>query len=178
MIYIIRHGQTDWNAEGKNQGHTDIEINETGKKQALEIKEKLSGINFDYVFSSPLKRAYETASIITSHEIIKDNRLIERCNGIFEGKTKSEIDKIIKKEKIDINNPKEDRFGIESIYNIEKRIKSFFDEINDKYKGKNILIVSHKGVIINIRYLLEGNPENNDISKYFLENCDILKYKN
>ena len=66
MIYIVRHGQTDWNVEGRNQGRTDIELNETGIKQAEEIAKKLEGKKFDMVFSSPLKRAYKTAQIISN----------------------------------------------------------------------------------------------------------------
>ena len=91
MIYIVRHGQTDWNKLGKIQGHTDIELNDLGEKQALSIKEKLKDVKFDKVFSSPLKRAFKTAQIIYDGEIVSDNRLKERYNGELEGKTKSEI---------------------------------------------------------------------------------------
>ena len=65
MIYVVRHGQTDWNLEGRFQGRIDIPLNEKGKSQAKKTKEKLEGIKFDKVFSSPLKRALETAKIIT-----------------------------------------------------------------------------------------------------------------
>jgi broad specificity phosphatase PhoE len=66
MIYVVRHGQTDWNLEGRFQGRIDIPLNEKGKNQAKKTKEKLEGIEFDKVFSSPLKRALETAQIITN----------------------------------------------------------------------------------------------------------------
>lgn len=64
MIYIVRHGQTDWNLEGRYQGRTDIDLNETGIKQAEKIRQELKSVKFDKVFSSPLKRAYKTAQII------------------------------------------------------------------------------------------------------------------
>ena len=81
MIYIVRHGQTDWNVEGIYQGRIDIPLNKTGIEQAKKTKEELKGIKFDKVFSSPLKRAIETAQIICNNPIIKDDRIIERCNG-------------------------------------------------------------------------------------------------
>ena len=65
-LYVMRHGQTDWNVAGKIQGSTDIELNETGIKQAEATKEKLLGENIDVIISSPLKRARKTAEIIAS----------------------------------------------------------------------------------------------------------------
>jgi broad specificity phosphatase PhoE len=82
MIYLVRHGQTDWNVEGRNQGHTDIELNQMGIEQATQLAEQLRNIRFDNVFSSPLKRAMKTAEIIHSGgEVVYDVRIIERCNG-------------------------------------------------------------------------------------------------
>ena len=173
MIYIVRHGQTNWNLLGKNQGQTDIPLNEVGKSQALELKEKLKDIKFDVVFSSPLKRAFETAKIIAGDNVIVDDRLIERGNGILEGKTIDEVNAIIEKEHVDINALDEDRLGIESIRNLQSRLNDFLDEILDKYKGKNILIVTHAGAIINIRHYFE---KNDDVS--ILKNCEVLKYEN
>ena len=63
-IYVTRHGQTDWNLEGKTQGRVDIELNEVGIKQAKQTKEKLKNIDIDLIICSPLKRAKKTAEII------------------------------------------------------------------------------------------------------------------
>ena len=173
MIYIVRHGQTDWNKLGKNQGQTDIPLNETGINQAYELKEVLKDYNFDLVFSSPLKRALETAIIVAGDKTITDDRLKERGNGILEGKTSDEIQDILEKENIDINDFEEDRLGIESVKHLQERINSFLDEILEKYKGKNILIVTHAGTIINIRYFFE-----NVYDTTILKNCEVLKYDN
>ena len=133
MIIVVRHGQTDWNLEKRYQGRMDIELNGTGIKQATEISLKLSNIKFDKVFSSPLKRAYATAQLITQNIIITDNRLIERCNGILEGKLKSEI-----KESIDFNSP-DTKLGIENIIDFKNRIFNFLDEITLSTKIKIFL---------------------------------------
>lgn len=173
MIYIVRHGQTDWNVEGRYQGRLDIELNAKGVEQAERIKEKLNEVRFDKVFSSPLKRAYNTAQIITSNDIVVDNRIIERCNGELEGKLKSDV-----KVNIDFNDPDENRMGIENIVDFRERIKSFFEEISEKYKGKNVLVVTHAGISIYARCFFEGEPEDGDYSKLKLKNCEVLKYSN
>lgn len=173
MIYFVRHGQTEWNKNGIIQGHMDIELNNEGKKQAQIVKEKLQDIKFDKVFSSPLKRAKETAEIIYDQEIVIDNRLIERYNGELEGKLKTEI-----KVFPDFNDPNDTRFGIESLNNFKDRINSFLDEIVKKYKDKNILVVTHAGVCLYVRCYFEGEPDGNLNEKYKLQNCEILSYEN
>ena len=173
MLYIVRHGQTDWNKLGKNQGQTDIPLNEVGRNQAMELKEILKDYKFDLVFSSPLKRAHETATIIAGDNVIIDDRLKERGNGLLEGMVINEIQEIIQKENIDFNNLDEDRFGIESLRHMEERVNSFLDEICNKYKGKDILIVAHAGTIINIRYYFEKTYDTE-----LLKNCEVLKYNN
>lgn len=173
MIYIVRHGQTDWNKIGRVQGHTDIELNELGEEQALIVKEKLKNVNFDKVFSSPLKRAFKTAQLIYDGEIVADNRLKERYNGELEGKITSEI-----KVFPDFNDPDETSCGIESLNNFRNRIKDFIEEILAKYKNKNILVVTHAGVCIYVRCYFEGEPKDNRFEKYKLKNCEILTYRN
>ena len=173
MIYIVRHGQTDWNKIGKNQGQTDIPLNEVGISQAYEVKEKLKDIKFDIVFSSPLKRAFETAKIIAGNNVIVDDRLIERGNGLLEGKTKDEMIEIIEKEKIDMTDIDNDKFGIESIRHLQERVDNFLNEITSKYKDKNILIVTHAGAIINMVQYFEHSSEHR-----VLKNCEVLKYEN
>ena len=66
-ICLVRHGQTDWNALGKLQGQTDIPLNELGKIQARQCGEFLSEEDWDVIISSPLKRARETAEIISNY---------------------------------------------------------------------------------------------------------------
>lgn len=90
-LYVVRHGETDWNKAKLMQGNTDICLNEVGIQQAKHISEKLKNINFDFCYSSPLSRAFDTASIICDGkvDIQIDNRLEERELGEFEGKASS-----------------------------------------------------------------------------------------
>lgn len=87
-VYIIRHGETIWNAAGKLQGSMDIELNEKGRAAAGALGERLEGVSFDRIYASPLIRAYETACLIRGHRnipIIRDDRLKEICFGVAEG---------------------------------------------------------------------------------------------
>ena len=175
MIYIIRHGQTDWNVEGRYAGRIDVKLNEKGKKQAEEIRKKLENTKFDFVISSPLTRAKETAEIICGdrNTIEIDERIIERSNGDLEGKLKTEI-----KENVDFNDPNETKYNIESITDFRNRIYDFLKDIQEKYKGKNVLIVTHAGVSIYCRCFFEGEPESNNYNDYKLNNCEVLEYDN
>lgn len=173
MIYIIRHGQTDWNLEGRYAGRIDIPLNDLGRKQAEDVKEKLKNIKFDKVFSSPLVRAFETAQIVCDNEIIIDNRLIERSNGDLEGVLKTEIT-----DYIDFNDPNEASYNIESIVEFRKRINDFFDEITNLYKEENILVVTHAGVGIYARCYFEGEPKDNNYNNYKIRNCEAIIYNN
>lgn len=88
-LYIIRHGETKWNSEKRLQGRSDIELNEYGIELARITSEALKDVKFDRIYSSPLKRAYETAEILRGSrklDIICDDRLMEMCFGDYEGK--------------------------------------------------------------------------------------------
>lgn len=87
-LYIIRHGQTEWNKDKLLQGSTDIQLNEEGRRLARISGEAIRDIPIDRIFSSPLQRAYETASLFRGERDIPiqiDERLRELCFGVYEG---------------------------------------------------------------------------------------------
>ena len=93
-IYIVRHGETVWNEKKLLQGRTDIELNEKGRELARITGENLKSTDFDLIYSSPLKRAYETAQLIVGGRnipIIKNDLIMEMCFGDWEGKNMSEL---------------------------------------------------------------------------------------
>ena len=175
MIYIIRHGQTDWNIEHRTQGHTDIALNKNGIEQAELITQKIANLKIDNIISSDLKRAYMTAQIINkkfNKTIEEDKRLREFCFGTLEGITR---DKITQEIWDDFNkNPKQ--FNAETKEEIFNRIKSFIDDIKSNNINKNTLVVTHGGPIRMIKFYLD-NGDNFDDKKY-LEEYMPLKIKN
>ena len=88
MLYIMRHGQTDWNSLHKLQGRTDVPLNNEGRKQAEAARQEYMHIHFDVCFCSPLSRSRETAEILMQDRnvpVIVDERLAEMCFGEYEG---------------------------------------------------------------------------------------------
>ncbi len=94
-IFLVRHGETNWNKEGRFQGQINIPLNNNGKYQAKKASEYLNEINFNKVFSSSMDRPYETAKIILQNKpnikITKIETLIEISHGLWEGKLENEI---------------------------------------------------------------------------------------
>jgi len=85
-LNLIRHGLTPWNESGQFQGQSDIELSEQGITQAETLHERFKRHEFDYIYSSPLKRAHQTATIaLPNQDIVLDDRLKEINFGIFEG---------------------------------------------------------------------------------------------
>ncbi len=143
---FVRHGQTYWNKNGIMHGQYDIPLNYTGIKQAKALSEELKNEFFDLCLCSPLKRAALTASIILRNhrntKIIFDDRLKELSKGLLEGKHLNS-EKLLKSENHDLLL----KFNIESKKDFFSRVKDFINEIEQKYKNKKILIVSHSGTV-------------------------------
>lgn len=174
-ILIIRHGETDWNCEKRLQGRTDIELNDTGRKQAFEAKKMLDKRDIDLVVCSPLKRARETASIIVGERnipIICDDRVMERSFGDIEGSLIKDIDLSDAWElggslKYD---------GMESSELLMARITDFLNDMYSKYSDKTILVVTHGAVTIGVGCYFNGYGDSKTRKTYFCDNCVVKEY--
>ncbi len=172
-LTLIRHGETDYNAERRMQGHLDIPLNERGLWQAKQLAKSLRGRVFDYVYSSDLARAYTTAkTCFPNSEIITDQRLRERCYGKFEGKVYSDYNedelKIYKAYKQD---PFTNRLtGGENSYELFARIKEWLSELPQEGR---IIVFTHGGVIRSL--LRKANGKNCEIGA--IENTSINKFR-
>ena len=172
-IYLVRHGQTDWNLKGLRQGQHDIPLNDSGREQARIIQNKLSDIDFDVCFTSPLKRAAETAEIIVNHKckIIPDDRLKERCFGKSEGMPNDSFDM---KDDWHFGAVFEDK-DYETIEQLFDRAKSFLSDLR-KVKANNVLIVSHGSFAKALHYSIVGYDKNTNFLEWFLLNCEYDSY--
>jgi len=171
-IYVVRHGQTDWNIDDKLQGCTDVPLNDTGIKQANITKEKLINIHFSKIYSSPLNRCLETAKILNKDnlQIITDDRLLERNFGDLEGTQGNNIEDFL------IYNKNSDFFNVEPIQTFFSRIHRFLEEIINNSNDDKILIVTHNGVNTAINCFFNPELTNTNLRLLNIKNCDYKKY--
>ncbi|CAH0118766.1 histidine phosphatase family protein [Paenibacillus sp. CECT 9249] len=143
QIGLIRHGLTDWNALGKIQGQTDIPLNADGRKQAEAMASRLidDAGPWDYIVSSNLSRALETARIIAERLdmpiLPPDPRLIERSYGSVEGTTQEER---VRRWGADW---KRLDLGQETDASMQARGLDFIEDLYGRYPQSNILVVTH-----------------------------------
>jgi probable phosphoglycerate mutase len=147
-IWLIRHGQTDWNQEGRYQGQTDIPLNNNGIQQAQELALKLEGLHFASIYSSDLQRALTTAQIIAGRlglPLMIDPRLREIHQGQWEGMLFSEVARRFPREialrHIDPLSARPP--GGESVQEVAQRVAAAANDIAQKHPGQRVIIASH-----------------------------------
>lgn len=163
-IYLVRHGETEWNKRGLIQGITNNPLNDRGRNQAYELKHRLSHIEADLVVSSSLSRAIETANIALDIEPdIIDDSFIERNFGGFEGVT---IDEFRKNEK-----PAKDA-EYERDEQIVARVMSGLNNYVANQDIDNMVIFCHSHVLKAV--MVELEPMNYTF-KTLINNCAVLE---
>ncbi|MBQ1317149.1 MAG: histidine phosphatase family protein [Lachnospiraceae bacterium] len=179
ILHIIRHGETVYNAQKRLQGQRNIPLNEQGILQAEEAARYLrdAGIVYDVIYSSPLARAYETAEILgrgMNAPLIRDARLLEIGYGPYEGDPYEVLDENMFAyfRDPDHTEPPE---GVEPIAALEARTEAFLEEVRERDRDKEkVLVVTH-GVAIRamVRYFL--NLTSAASWSYFIGNCCIYE---
>jgi broad specificity phosphatase PhoE len=162
-VFLVRHGQTSWNIEGKAQGHTDIPLDEVGLRQCESLHHAFKGTRLDQIISSDLKRAQQTAEAIsaaTGAPIVLEPRLRERCFGEWEGDSYADVSSRLIEAALDkairwvlVRPP-----GGESFMDVWDRVGAFVDGVFDS--DEDIAIVSHGGTSSAVMArLIHGHPE-------------------
>lgn len=173
MIYLVRHGQTDWNLLKKFNGCTETDLNNTGIEQAKVQAENMSSVSFDACFCSPQKRARQSSEILFKGISVFEERLSEINCGEFEGIEETDENMNLMWQAV-MNGDK----GTESFKDFIKRNCDFCNMIMEEYKGKNILIVTHAANARIINYYFTGKPKEYDFGKAVARNGEILTFKN
>ena len=139
-ILLARHGETDWNRDGRWQGWADPPLNDAGREQARELAEQLRSMQFDAVYSSDLRRAHETAEIVAAPHgvpVVTDVGLREIDVGSWSGLTRAEIEERFGRDA--------ERTDGETRDQHRERVVAAFERIARAHVGERILVVSHGG---------------------------------
>lgn len=180
ILYIARHGETEKNREGLLLGQKDVELNETGIKQAHELGKKMEKLNIDLIISSSMTRAKQTAEIINGyiHKTVKiEPRLIERNIGVYDGLTLKEVQEKFQKgytSKMAYNKTPPDG---ESSQEVQERVFAVMDELKKNCHDKNILIISHSFIIRMINKYFNPNISADDFFNFTLKNVEVREFK-
>ena len=180
-IFIVRHGETDSNKARKLMGKgVDEPLNIEGIKQAYEFAKKIHKDDFDVIFTSPLKRAKQTADIIskeTNIPIIEKDEIVERDFGSMSGKSWDEMIAEIKSENINFKEKDFEQkydyrpYGGECVEDVKERLLKFITELKTNYSDKKVLVVAHGG-IMKLAHLLfkektmDSTPDNATIHEF------------
>jgi len=180
-FYLMRHGQTDWNFQNRYQGQFDIPLNETGINQAKIAAKKLSGQPFDFLYSSDLSRAMQTAkelANVLNLPIQKDPRLREINQGQWQGLLINEVfDPLLVAsspldESIENRHPPDG----ESIKEVADRVWNCLAELAQKHTHQKIILVSHGMAIATALCKFRSIPLWK-AKEIIPENCDIVSMK-
>lgn len=186
-LFLIRHGQSEWNSLNKIQGQQNTILTELGKKQALSLGERLINENIDIIYTSDLIRAYNTAEIISkkiNKPVISNNAIREINFGIWEGLTIQEI-KLKYKDDYSIWLKEPHKLNIEGLENLtilQERAMKYINEIMLQNEGKNIAIVSHgailKTIILGLLNIPISHYKNITLSNVSLSIVECRDYNN
>ena len=181
MLYIMRHGRTDWNDRHKLQGSTDIPLNEEGRRMAEKAREEYRDIPLDVCWSSPLVRARETAEIVLRGRgipIHTDDRLREMSFGDYEGLENSFS---IPDCPINVLFQEPEKYvrsvgGAETFDELFARTGSFLREVAEPLvrDGRNVLIVGHGAMNLSIISQVRHLPIE-DFWSPGIENCRMIR---
>lgn len=183
MLYLLRHGQTDWNKQRRLQGKTDIPLNETGREQAAFAGEKYADLSIDECFVSPLGRAVETAGIFLGNRdvpIYSDERLSEMGFGRYEGYQQTDgvpvpavYNFLFHPESFVAEE------GMESIDEMYLRTRAFLlEQIYPRIMdNRNILVVGHGAMCLGIINQIYNIPKGM-FWKELMKNCEVYNINN
>jgi probable phosphoglycerate mutase len=178
-LLLVRHGETDWNRDGRWQGHSDTHLNEIGRAQAERVAAELDGV--DVIYSSDLARARETAEIIARRlelPVLVDARLRERYFGAWEGLTAAEIEVEFRDAHLRWlagEGPGAD--DAEPFAAFGERVREALGEILERHPDETVLVVAHGGTIRVIHALAGGLDYVRDHRSIpGVPNCEVAKY--
>ena len=176
-LFLVRHAESEWNPVGRYQGLLDPELSERGRIQAKLLASAFEKEKIDVIYSSPLKRTYQTAVEIASKhnlEVIKEKRIIEIDHGVWSGMLVDEVKERYPEDfRRWLEEPHKVKFeGGESLEEVYERVREFLDFIKQDHQNQTVVAVSHT---VPMRAMLCALL-NIDLSKFWAFGCDNASY--
>ena len=147
-LYLVRHGETEWNREGRLQGNGDSPLTENGRRQAAQVREALQSVAIEQAYVSPLKRAVDTMAIIVAEravELVVCEPLREISLGPWEGKTRDEVAVTHPDQyRAFVEQPDQMQLdGAETFAALQQRVVGELERLFEQHAGERVLVVSH-----------------------------------
>jgi probable phosphoglycerate mutase len=174
ILYLIRHGETEWNKSRRIQGHSDISLNEVGAYQAERLAEWYKAHSFHAIYASDLMRAHHTALPLAKAIGIFVQTLPslrERCYGEWEGFTYEEI-----RERFQDVDPDQSLYGIESFATMQRRAYDCLTFLAQKHVDQMIAVVSHGGLINSFLHFVTKGKQGTGISRIDNTGVSVFRY--
>jgi broad specificity phosphatase PhoE len=177
ILYIVRHGETEWNAQGRIQGHTDIAMSDKGRQQARALARRLAQVSFDIAYSSDMSRTRETAELILGGSrtpLHTTPQLREYNKGVFEGLTVHEYARKYPDlyQASLVNDLDFAPVGGETIHQTTVRMSGFVEELKERHLEDTVLIVGHGGSLRSFMVALMSLPSEANW-KFVMGNCSL-----
>ena len=181
ILYVTRHGETDYNVQNRYTGSTDIPLNSNGLRQAEELACSLSSMEFDVIVSSPLLRAKQTAEAVSkvlNMPVVFVDDFAEICVGVYEGLTRQEVQAQYPDvwAKLASRTPDDAPTGGESHRAFDARIASGIAKLKAEYSERKVLLVCHAFAARVINRQLAGLSFE-DMHTFTLGNCEVVEYE-
>jgi len=179
LIFLVRHGETEWNSHKRYQGQTEVELNERGRRQAALLAERLTKVRFHAAYTSDLARARACADLVCAFhglDAVPLTELRERDFGDLEGLTKAEAQQQTWWGDFEDSDGFISPPGGETRLELRRRVVDCLEHIIEEHEGENILIFTHGGVIGQIIGEILGIPRGRKVPVR-LDNCSVTVVK-
>lgn len=172
IMYLVRHGETQWNQVRRIQGHSDIALNDQGLQQAEKVARRFRDETIHAIYSSDLSRAYVTAMKIaeaSGSAVSTRTTLRERCYGEWEGLTYEEI-------RARFEAQDEAACGIETFEDMQQRAVTALTELAKNHPGEAIVVVSHGGLINSFLHYVTAGEQGTGITRIDNTGITVFRY--
>lgn len=176
VLYLIRHGETEWNLTKRYQGQSDIPLNTPGIRQAERLAAWYQEHAFDHIYASDLSRAFHTAHPLASKrgmEITTLSMLRERSYGQWEGMTYEEVRSAFAEVDTDTT-----IYGIEPMVDLRHRARAVMEEIARKHLNEKVAVISHGGFINAFLYVITEGKQGTGITRIDNTGVTTLRFTN